>query len=270
MNDNLKIADKEFTSRLFIGTGKFASNEIMKQSIIASKAQIVTTALKRLNTEDSASEDIIPFIPENCMLLPNTSGVRTAEEAIFAAKMSKAALGTDWIKLEIHPDAKYLLPDVKETLIATEELVKLGFKVLPYIQADPVACKQLEEAGAVTVMPLASPIGSNKGIRNEDMLRIIIENANVPVVIDAGIGSPSDATKAMEMGAAACMINTAIAIADDAVNMAKAFAMSIEAGRLAYLSGLGVMSDFAVATSPLTAFLDEEQAAMDKMHADLK
>ena len=265
MNDKLIIAGKEFKSRLFIGTGKFPSNEVMKQSILASKAEIVTTALKRLNTEDSASEDIIPFIPESCMLLPNTSGVRTAEEAVFAAKMSKAALRTEWLKLEIHPDAKYLLPDVKETIKATEELVKLGFKVMPYITADPVACKQLEEAGAVCVMPLASPIGSNKGIRNEDMLRIIIEQSNVPVVIDAGIGAPSDACKALEMGADACMINTAIAIADNPVEMAEAFAMSIDAGRKGYLAGLGVMSNFAVATSPLTAFLDEEQANIDNM-----
>ena len=265
MNDNLIIAGKEFKSRLFIGTGKFPSNEVMKQAIIASKAEIVTTALKRLNTEDSASEDIIPFIPESCMLLPNTSGVRNANEAVFAAKMSRAALNTEWVKLEIHPDAKYLLPDVKETIIATQELVKLGFKVMPYITPDPVACKQLEEAGAVYVMPLASPIGSNKGIKNEDMLRIIIEQSNVPVVIDAGIGAPSDATKAMEMGADACMINTAIAIADDPVRMAEAFAMSINSGRMAYNAGLGVMSDFAVATSPLTAFLDDEQAEIDKL-----
>ncbi len=263
MNDNLVIAGKEFKSRLFIGTGKFPSNEIMKQSIIVSKAEIVTTALKRLNTEDSASEDIIPFIPQSCMLLPNTSGVRTAKEAVFAAKMSKVALNTEWIKLEIHPDAKYLLPDVAETLKATEELVSLGFKVMPYIQADPVACKQLEEMGAVCVMPLASPIGSNKGIKNEDMLRIIIEQSNVPVIIDAGIGSPSDACKAMELGADACMINTAIAIADNPVAMAEAFAMSIEAGRLGYLAGLGIQSNLAVATSPLTAFLDEEQKAWD-------
>ncbi len=265
MNDNLIIAKKEFNSRLIIGTGKFPSNEVMRQAIISSKAEIVTTALKRLNTEHSASEDILPFIPENCMLLPNTSGVRTAKEAVFAAKMSRQALKTDWIKLEIHPDAKYLLPDVSETLKATEQLAKDGFHVMPYIQADPVVCKQLEEAGAVCVMPLASPIGSNKGIRNEDMLRIIIENSKVPVIVDAGIGSPSDATKAMELGADACMINTAIAIADDPIAMAEAFAMAICAGRKAYNAGLGPQSDIAVASSPLTAFLDEEQEVVDRM-----
>jgi thiazole synthase len=190
--------------------------------------------------------------------------VRNAEEAIFAAKMNRAALGTEWLKLEIHPDPKYLLPDTRETLKATEELVKLGFKVLPYVQADPVACKQLEEMGAATVMPLASPIGTNKGIKNEEMLRIIIEQSNIPVVIDAGIGAPSHAAYAMELGADACLINTAIAIAGDPVKMAEAFALSIKAGRMAYLSGLGSVSNMAVATSPLTAFLDEEQEAIDK------
>lgn len=265
MNDNLIIAEKEFKSRLIIGTGKFPSNEIMRKAIIASKAEIVTTALKRLNTENSASDDILPYFPKDCMLLPNTSGVRNAKEAVFAAKMSRQALKTDWIKLEIHPDAKYLLPDVSETLRATEELVKEGFKVMPYIQADPVVCKQLEEAGAVCVMPLASPIGSNKGIRNEDMLRIIIENTKLPVIVDAGIGCPSDAAKAMELGADACMINTAIAIADDPIAMAEAFAMAIDAGRKAYKAGLGPQSDIAVASSPLTAFLDEEQEAVDRM-----
>lgn len=257
MNDKLIIAGEEFTSRLFIGTGKFPSNQIMQQAIISSGTQMVTTAMKRLNTSDCASENILEFIPKNCKLLPNTSGVRNAEEAVFAAKMNRAALGTDWLKLEIHPDPKYLLPDTRETLKATEELVKLGFKVLPYIQADPVACKQLEEMGAATVMPLASPIGTNKGIKNEEMLRIIIEQSNIPVVIDAGIGAPSHAAFAMELGADACLINTAIAIADDPVKMAEAFALGVKAGRTAYLSGLGESSFYAVATSPLTSFLND-------------
>lgn len=265
MADLLKIADREFSSRLIIGTGKFPSNQIMEQAIKASGAQIVTSALKRLNTEDSGSEDMLEFIPKDIVLLPNTSGVRNAEEAVFAAKMSREALGTNWIKLEIHPDAKYLLPDVKETLKATEQLVKEGFVVLPYIQADPVACKQLEEMGAATVMPLASPIGTNKGIRNKDLLQIIIDNSNVPVVIDAGIGAPSHAAEAMEMGASACMINTAIAIADNPILMATAFAKAIEAGREGFLAGLGATSVFAQATSPLTAFLDEEQANIDML-----
>lgn len=263
MKDKLVIADREFDSRLILGSGKYPSNQIMHDCIIASKVQIVTTALKRLNTQDSASEDIIPFIPKQCMLLPNTSGVRTAKEAVFAAKMSRSALGTDWIKLEIHPDAKYLLPDTFETLKATEELVKLGFKVMPYIQADPVACKELEQMGSVTVMPLASPIGSNNGIRNRDMLEIIIHQSNVPVIIDAGIGAPSDAALAMEMGADACMINTAIAVAKDPVLMSEAFAMAISAARKAFLAGLSSKSVVAHATSPLTAFLDEEQKNVD-------
>ena len=199
----------------------------MRQAIIASGSQMVTTALKRLNTQDSASENVLDFIPKECVLLPNTSGVRNAEEAVFAAKMNRAALGTEWLKLEIHPDPKYLLPDTRETLKAT-------------------------------VMPLAAPIGTNKGIRNEEMLRIIIEQSNVPVVIDAGIGAPSHAAYAMELGADACLINTAIAIAGDPVQMAEAFALSIKAGRMAYLSGIGIISDVAVATSPLTAFLDNE------------
>ena len=186
MNDFLKIADKEFSSRLIIGTGKFPSNEVMRQSIIASKSAMVTTALKRLGTEDSASENILEYIPKECMLLPNTSGVRDSKEAVFAAKMSRELYQTNWIKLEIHPDAKYLLPDVKETLLATEELVKLGFNVMPYIMPDPTACKQLEELGAVAVMPLASPIGTNKGIKCKDMLEIIVNQASVPVIVDAG------------------------------------------------------------------------------------
>ena len=257
MEDLLKIADRTFRSRLFVGTGKFPSNQVMREAIAASGAEMVTTALKRLNTQDCASENILDFIPKTCLLLPNTSGVRNAEEAVFAAKMNRAALGTDWLKLEIHPDPKYLLPDTRETLKATEALVKLGFKVLPYVQADPVACKQLEEMGAATVMPLAAPIGTNKGIKNEEMLRIIIEQSNVPVVIDAGIGAPSHAAYAMELGADACLINTAIAIADNPVEMARAFALAVQAGRTAFLAGLGVSSDLAVASSPRTAFLDE-------------
>lgn len=263
MNDILKIADKELSSRLIIGTGKFPSNEVMRQSIIASKSAMVTTALKRLGTEDSASENILDYIPKDCMLLPNTSGVRDAKEAVFAAKMSRELYQTEWIKLEIHPDAKYLLPDVKETLLATEELVKLGFNVMPYIMPDPTACKQLEEMGAVAVMPLASPIGTNKGIKCKDMLQIIIDQSNVPVIVDAGLGSPKDACESMEMGADACMINTAIAIADNPITMAEAFALGIEAGRKAFLAGIPATSVFAQATSPLTSFLDDEQANVD-------
>jgi thiazole synthase len=190
-------------------------------------------------------------------LLPNTSGVRNAKEAIFAAELAREALETNWIKLEIHPDPKYLLPDPIETLLAAEELVKLGFIVLPYIHADPVLCKRLEEVGTAAVMPLGAPIGSNKGLRTSDFLEIIIEQSNVPVIVDAGIGAPSDAAKAMEMGADAVLVNTAIAVADNPVEMAKAFKLATQAGRMAFEAKLGALSSGANASSPLTSFLDE-------------
>lgn len=253
----LKIADKEFSSRLFLGTGKFNSNELMKASIEASETQMVTVAMKRLNTQNAGDDDMLRHIQNpNIQLLPNTSGARNAKEAVLAAQLSREAFGTNWLKLEVHPDPRYLLPDPIETLRATEELVKLGFIVLPYCQADPVLCKRLEEVGAATVMPLAAPIGSNKGLRTEDFLRIIIEQSNVPVVVDAGIGAPSHAAAAMEMGADACLVNTAIAVAGDPVRMAKAFRDAVVCGREAYEAGLGAISDGeAVASSPLTSFL---------------
>ena len=189
-------------------------------------------------------------------LLPNTSGVRDAKEAVFAAELAREAFGTDFLKLEIHPDPKYLLPDPVETLIATEELAKKGFKVLPYIQADPVLCKRLEEAGASAVMPLAAPIGTNKGLVTRDLLKIIIEQSNLPVVVDAGIGAPSHAAEAMEIGADAVLVNTAIAVAGNPVKMAEAFKLAVEAGRLAYEAKLGIKRNFAEASSPLTSFLD--------------
>jgi Uncharacterized enzyme of thiazole biosynthesis len=254
---NLKIAEREFSSRLFLGTGKYPSNQIMKQAIEASGSELVTVALKRVDLKQQTQDDILRFIPKNVILLPNTSGVRDSKEAIFAAQMAKESLGTNWIKLEIHPDAKYLLPDGNETLKATEELVKLGFVVLPYVQADPVLCKQLEEVGAAAVMPLAAPIGTNKGLLTRDMIGIIIEQSNVPVVIDAGIGAPSHAAYAMEMGADALMINTAVAVADDPVQMAEAFKMATQAGRTAWEAGLAAENNYATATSPLTAFLDK-------------
>ena len=187
--------------------------------------------------------------------LPNTSGVRNAKEAVLAAQLSRECFGTNFIKLEIHPDPKYLLPDPIETLKATEELAKSGFIVLPYIQADPVLCKRLEDVGTAAVMPLGAPIGTNKGLKTKEMLEIIISQSNVPVVIDAGLGAPSHAAEAMEMGADAVLVNTAIAVADNPVKMAKAFKLATEAGRMAYLAGLGEKSDYAEATSPLTAFL---------------
>lgn len=255
----LIIADKEFDSRLFLGTGKFNSNELMEQSIMASGTEMVTVAMKRIELDDKEDSMLKHIMHPHIQLLPNTSGVRTAEEAVFAAQMAREAFGTNWLKLEIHPDPRYLLPDSIETLKATEELVKLGFVVLPYCQADPTLCKRLEEAGAATVMPLAAPIGTNMGLQTREFIRMIIEQATVPVVVDAGIGAPSHAAEAMEMGADACLVNTAIAVAGNPVEMATAFKEAVIAGRRAYEAGLGVQGKtmIASASSPLTAFLDE-------------
>ena len=253
----LIIAGKEFSSRLFLGTGKFDSNEKMSQAIGASGTEMVTIAMKRVELGNSEDDMLRHVVRPGLQLLPNTSGVRNAEEAVFAAQMAREAFGTNWLKLEIHPDPRYLLPDSVETLKATEQLVKLGFVVLPYCQADPTLCKHLEEAGAATVMPLGAPIGTNKGLRTRDFLQIIIEQATVPVVVDAGIGAPSHAAEAMELGADACLVNTAIAVAGDPVAMAVAFRQAVEAGRTAYEAGLGAVSESleADASSPLTAFL---------------
>jgi thiazole synthase len=253
----LRIANKEFTSRLFTGTGKFSSVEVMEEALVASGSELVTVALKRVDM-NNPQDDILRHLKHaHINLLPNTSGVRTAKEAVFAAQLAREALQTNWLKLEIHPDPKYLMPDPIETLRATEELVKLGFVVLPYIHADPVLCKRLEEVGAAAVMPLGSPIGSNKGLKTIDFLEIIIEQSKVPVVVDAGIGSPSDAAKALEIGADAVLVNTAIAVAGQPVQMASAFKMAVEAGRIAYEARLAKPLNTANASSPLTAFLDE-------------
>jgi len=254
----LKIADKEFSSRLFTGTGKFSSSKLMEEALIASGSELVTVALRRVDMNSQDDDILLHLNHPKINLLPNTSGVRTAKEAIFAAQLAREALDTNWIKLEIHPDPKYLMPDPIETLMATEELAKLGFIILPYIHADPVLCKRLENAGASAVMPLGSPIGSNKGLKTIDFLEIIIEQSNVPVIVDAGIGSPSDAAKAMEIGADAVLVNTAIAVAGDPVQMAIAFKMAVEAGRMAFHARLAKKGNYAVASSPLTAFLDEE------------
>ena len=257
MNDNLNIGGREFSSRLFVGTGKFPSPDIMQKAIIASESQMITVAMKRVNMLNEATDDMLTHINrEKVQLLPNTSGVRDAKEAVLAAQMSREIFHTDFIKLEIHPDPKYLMPDPIETLKATEELARLGFVVLPYIQADPVLCKRLEEVGTAAVMPLGAPIGTNKGLKTRDFLEIIISESRVPVVIDAGLGAPSHAADAMEMGADAVLVNTAIAVAGDPVEMAVAFRLAVEAGRRAYLAGLGTVSDSASATSPLTEFLN--------------
>lgn len=252
----LIIGGREFGSRLFLGTGKFSSNLLMQQAIAASGTEMVTMAMKRIDM-NNAHDDMMEHIKDDkIQLLPNTSGVRDAAEAVLAAQLARECFKTNFIKLEIHPDPKYLLPDPVETLKATEELVKMGFVVLPYIQADPVLCKRLEEVGAATVMPLGAPIGTNKGIRTRDLLEIIIEQSNVPVVVDAGIGAPSHAAEAMELGADAVLVNTAIAVAGDPVRMAEAFRMAVVAGREAYEAGLGAQSFHAEASSPLTSFLD--------------
>lgn len=251
----LVIAGKTFSSRLFLGTGKFSANEIMREALDASGTQMVTVAMKRVDLAYQ-EEDMLPFVlhPER-QLLPNTSGVRNAKEAIFAAQMAREAFGTNWLKLEIHPDSKYLLPDAVETLKATEALAKLGFVVLPYIQADPVLCKALEDAGAATVMPLGAPIGSNKGLLTREFLEIIIEQSKIPVVIDAGLGAPSHAAQAMEMGADAVLVNTAIAVAGNPAAMARAFRLAVEAGRTAFEARLATPIHGAEASSPLTSFL---------------
>ena len=252
----LVIAGRTFTSRLFTGTGKFSSSALMEEALLASGSELVTVALKRVDVAD-ANDDILRHLDHpQFQLLPNTSGVRTAKEAVFAAQLAREALETNWLKLEIHPDPKYLLPDPIETLKAAEELVKLGFVVLPYIHADPVLCKRLEEVGVAAVMPLGSPIGSNKGLLTKEFLEIIIDQSKVPVVVDAGIGSPSHAAAALEMGADAVLVNTDIAVAGQPVAMATAFKMVVEAGRIAYEARLAAPVAEAVASSPLTAFLD--------------
>jgi thiazole synthase len=252
----LVIAGKTFTSRLFTGTGKFGSNDLMRKALLASGSELVTVALKRVDIENPNDDILVHLHGPQFNLLPNTSGVRTAKEAVFAAQLAREALKTNWIKLEIHPDPKYLLPDPIETLQAAEALVKMGFIVMPYINADPVLCKRLEDVGVQCVMPLGAPIGSNRGLKTEDMLQIIIGQSNVPVIVDAGIGTPSHAARAMEMGADAVLVNTAIAVASDPVKMAIAFKMAVEAGRIAYELEKAPVSFTASATSPLTSFLE--------------
>lgn len=256
MKDTLKIADKEFSSRLFTGTGKFGNHQLMEEALLASGSELVTVALKRVSM-DGEDDDILKHLRHpHINLLPNTSGVRNADEAVFAAKLAREAMQTNWLKLEIHPDPKYLMPDPIETLKAAERLVKEGFIVLPYVHADPVLCKRLEEVGVAAVMPLGAPIGSNMGLKTLEFLQIIIEQSNVPVIVDAGIGSPSHAAAAMELGADAVLVNTAIAVAGDPVKVATAFKMAVEAGRLAYGAQLAPVKTHAESSSPLTDFLN--------------
>ena len=256
--DNLQIANKPFSSRLFLGTGKFGDLKQMQEAVVASGSELVTMALKRVDTRSEAGGLLDALQLPAVNLLPNTSGARNADEAVLAAQLAREALETNWVKLEIHPDPRYLLPDPVETLKATETLAALGFIVMPYIHADPVLCKRLEDAGTAAVMPLGAPIGSNKGLRTADFLEIIIEQSRVPVVVDAGIGAPSDAAKAMELGADAVLVNTAIAVANDPVGMAVAFREAVAAGRKAFEAGLAGQQTTASASSPLTQFLLED------------
>jgi thiazole synthase len=255
----LVIAGRIFRSRLILGTGKFSSPEAMRAALETSGAELVTVALRRadLTGKKDPFANILEFIdPEKFLLLPNTSGAMNAEEAVRLARLAAAAGLPRWVKLEIHPDPRYLLPDPVETLKAAEILVKEEFTVLPYINADPVLSKRLEDAGTATVMPLGSPIGSNRGLQTRDQLRIIIEQATVPVIVDAGLGAPSHAAEAMEMGADGVLVNTAIAVSSDPNRMAIAFKMAVEAGRAAFECGLAAQQETASPTSPLTAFLD--------------
>lgn len=253
----LVIAGIEFSSRLLVGTGKFPSNEVMRDSLVSSGCEIVTVALRRIDLTKPKT-DVLAFIDrKKFLLLPNTSGAKTAKEAIKLARLAREAGLGDFIKIEVVPEPRYLLPDPIETLIAAEALVKEGFKVLPYINADPILAKRLEEIGCATVMPLGAPIGSNRGLRTRDAIKIIVEQSNIPVVVDAGLGAPSHAAEAMEIGADAVLVNTAIAVAGDPVMMAKAFKVGVEAGRLAFESKIAAPSEIANASSPLTGFLSE-------------
>lgn len=257
----LTIADHQFESRLFTGTGKFSHPTTMLSAIKASGSQLATLAMKRVDFNADMDDLLSPLKQMGVKLLPNTAGARNAKEAIFAAELAREMLGTNWVKLEIHPDPKYLMPDPIETLAAAKALCEKGFTVLPYVHADPVLCRHLEEVGCAAVMPLGSPIGSNQGLATETFLKIIIEQSKVPVIVDAGIGAPSQACKAMEMGAAAVLVNTAIASSAKPELMATCFKQAVESGRLAFEAGLGHVSTHASNTSPLTGFLQQSKMA---------
>lgn len=251
----LYIADKVFESRLFLGTSKFSSNELMSQTIAAANTQMVTVSMRRLDPESPQKNDMLKYLRRpGLQLLPNTSGVMNAKEAVFAAEVARVAYETNWIKLEIHPDPKTLLPDPIETYNATVELVKLGFVVLPYTIADPMLCQRLEDAGAACVMPLAAPIGTSRGVEGKDMLRMVVEACSIPVIVDAGLGAPSHAAEVMEMGVSAVLVNTAIARSGNPVEMAKAFQLAVQSGYMACKAKLAVPSVDAISGSPLTSY----------------
>ncbi|MHB1455367.1 MAG: thiazole synthase [Armatimonadota bacterium] len=256
MSDMLKIGGKEFTSRLFLGTGKFASNKLIPDVVDASGAQLITVAVRRVDTA-YAEENILTYIPKDCIIMANTSGARNAEEAVRIARLSRAAGCGDWVKIEVVCDNRYLLPDNYETIKATRILAAEGFIVLPYMNPDLMDARRFVEAGAAAVMPLGSPIGTNRGLKTKELIRILIEEIALPIIVDAGIGRPSEAAEAMEMGADAVLVNTAVATADDPVAMGRAFGMAVAAGRIAYLSGPGAVQQYASASSPLTGFLSD-------------
>jgi len=254
VKDVFKIGGREINSRLLLGTGKFSSNKLIPEVVETAGSQVVTIALRRVDPAYE-EENIAAYVPGNCILMPNTSGARNAGEAVRIARLARAAGCGDWVKIEVITDNRYLLPDNYETVKATEILASEGFVVLPYMSPDLMVAKKLVEAGAAAVMPLGSPIGSNRGLRTKELIRILIDEIPLPIIVDAGLGRPSEAAEAMEMGAAAVLVNTAIATASDPVAMARAFRLAVEAGRLAYLAGPGETQEFARASSPLTGFL---------------
>lgn len=254
MKDVLKIGGREITNRLFLGTGKFSTNRLIPEIVRASGVQVVTVALRRVDL-DYEEENIASYVPGDCILMPNTSGARNAMEAVRIARLARAAGCGDWVKIEVITDNRYLLPDNFETIKATEILAAEGFVVLPYMSPDLMAAKRLVEAGAAAVMPLGAPIGSNRGLKTRELVRIMIEEIPLPIIVDAGIGRPSEAAEAMEMGAAAVLVNTAIATSGDPVSMAGAFSLAVQAGRAAFLAEPGETVEYARASSPLTGFL---------------
>jgi len=258
MEDFLEIAGKKIQNRLFIGTGKFSSYPIMRQALEAAEAEVATVALRRVDP-DLKTENIMDFVPKSCQVMINTSGARNADEAVRIARLAKTAGAGNWIKIEVIRDNKYLLPDNLETLKAVEVLVKENFVVFPYMSPDLSMGRRMAEAGAVAVMPLGSPIGSNRGVKTRELIEIMINEINIPIIVDAGLGRPSEACECMELGSAAVLVNTAIAVSNDPVKMARAFSESVCAGRLAYLSGIPVAEKTASASSPLTGFLREEE-----------
>ncbi len=253
--DQLTIGGVKLNSRLFVGTGKYSSNSLIPGVIEKSGAQVITVALRRIDFE-SENENMLNYIPKSCILMPNTSGARNAEEAVRIARLARASGCGDWIKIEVISDNKYLLPDNHETIKASEILVKEGFTVLPYMSPDLMSAKRLRDVGVAAVMPLGAPIGTNKGLKTKELVKILIEEIDLPIIVDAGIGKPSEAAEAMELGAAAVLVNTAIATAGAPILMAEAFALAVQAGRKAFLAGTGAVQDFAEASSPLTGFLN--------------